>query len=82
MLKEKENTNMADYITLTGWYEVDEGCMNVHIEGHDLLSLVRRLREADPENFGYTDMELEVCDGIGDVTDVTDQVYIMVGENI
>lgn len=82
MLNKKEKTKMADYITLTGWYETDEGYLMLHIEGHDLLSLVRRLREADPENFGYTDMELEVCDGIGDVTDVTDQVYIMVGENI
>lgn len=71
---------MDDYITLTGWYEVDEGAMPVHLEGHDLKSLVRRLRDMDPENFGYTDMELELYDGIGDVVDVTEQVYRMVGE--
>jgi len=71
---------MAEYITLTGWYETDEGYMPVHVEGHDLKSLVRRLRDMDPENFGYTDMELEVYDGIDDVLDVTDRVYSMVGE--
>ena len=71
---------MVDYITLTGWYETDEGYMPVHVEGHDLKSLVRRLRDMDPENFGHTDMELEVYDGIDDVLDVTDKVYRMVGE--
>lgn len=71
---------MAEYITLTGWYETDEGYMPVHVEGHDLKSLVRRLRDMDPENFGHTDMELEVYDGIDDVLDVTDRVYSMVGE--
>ena len=71
---------MDDYITLTGWYETEEGYMPVHLEGHELRSLVRRLRDMDPENFGYTDMELELYDGIGDVVDVTDKVYRMVGE--
>ena len=71
---------MDDYITLTGWYETDEGYMPVHLEGHALKDLVHRLRDMDPENFGYTDMELEVYDGIGDVVDVTERVYRMVGE--
>ena len=72
---------MTDYITLTGWYETDEGYMPVHVEGHDLKSLVRRLRDMDPENFGHTDMELELYtghDGIDE--DVTEQVYTMVAE--
>ena len=72
---------MREILTLTGWYEVEQGAMPVHMEGFDLRELVLRLMNSDPENFGHTDMELDLYtghDGIDE--DVTEQVYTMVAE--
>lgn len=73
---------MREYMTLTGWYETENGYMNVHIEGHSFEELVIRLRDMDPENFGYTDMELEVCIGDKDPVDVTNRVYDYIADPI
>jgi hypothetical protein len=72
---------MREILTLAGWYEVEEGAMPVNMEGFDLREIVLRLMSFDPENFGHTDMELELYTGFdGIYENVTDQVYTMVAE--
>jgi len=52
---EKE-TQMAN---VCGWYETENGAVLVDHSGNTVRSILAELHQADPENFGATDMELE-----------------------
>ena len=47
-------------VILTGWYETDEGAVMLDETGANLNEIVVRLVQNDVENFGHTDMELEL----------------------
>ena len=47
-------------VVLTGWYETDEGVVMLDETGANLNEIVVRLVQNDVENFGHTDMELEL----------------------
>lgn len=65
-------------VTLSGWYEVDDGLNPIDEIGENLNEIVCRLVKDDPENFGHTDMELELTLPDGDTKDVTRLVHRMV----
>ena len=65
-------------VALCGWYEVENGLEPVDQEGENLNEIVCRLVEEDPENFGHTDMELELTFPDGETKDVTRLVHRMV----
>ena len=44
---------------LNGWYDTEGGAMPVNEEGHSLNEIVCRLKK-DDEDFGHTDMDLEL----------------------
>jgi len=66
---------------LNGWYETDKGEMPVNEEGHSLNEIVCRLQK-DDEDFGQTDMDLELLLPNGDIKNVNDMVYRIVNDNL
>jgi len=68
-------------IILTGWYETETGVEMLDETGDNLNDVVCRLMERDPENFGHTDMELELHLPDGEIKCVEDLVYRIVKGN-
>ena len=66
---------------LNGWYDTEGGAMPVNEEGHSLNEIVCRLKK-DDEDFGHTDMDLELLLHNGDTKNVTTMVYRMVNDNL
>ncbi len=68
-------------IVLSGWYETEGGLMPIDEEGKNLNEVVCRLQKED-EDFGHTDMELELELENGDTKDVSKMVYRMVNNDL
>ena len=64
-------------VILTGWYEVETGVVIVDETGENLNEIVCRLTERD-EDFGHTDMELELHLPNGEIKLVEETVARMV----
>ena len=64
-------------VILTGWYEIETGAVMIDETGDNLNEIVCRLTERD-EDFGHTDMELELHLPDGEIKCVEDLVYRMV----
>ena len=64
-------------VTLSGWYEVDDGLNPIDEEGENLNEIVVRLIDEDPD-FGHTDMELELIFEDGHTKDVAQLVHRLV----
>ena len=64
-------------VILTGWYEVDTGAVMIDETGDNLNEIVCRLTERD-EDFGHTDMELELHLPNGEIKLVEETVARMV----
>lgn len=62
---------------LQGWYETEAGAILVNDQGFCLSAIVTRLQMMD-EDFGHTDMELELTLPDGTVKNVEHLVYRMV----
>ena len=62
---------------LTGWYEGEQGAILVNEEGFCLSSIVARMQMMD-DDFGHTDMELELELPTGVVKDANPLVCRMV----
>ena len=62
---------------LTGWYETDNGVTMLDESGHCLADIVAQLQRAD-EDFGHTDMELELHLPNGEIKEVEKLVAQMV----
>jgi hypothetical protein len=62
---------------LTGWYETDSGVTMLDESGHCLADIVAQLQRAD-EDFGHTDMELELHLPNGEIKEVEKLVAQMV----
>ena len=67
-------------VTLSGWYEVDDGLSTVDEIGENLNEIVCRLVDEDPD-FGHTDMELELIFSDGHTKDVAQLVRRLVQDN-
>lgn len=65
---------------LTGWYETDNGAMMLDESGHCLADIVAQIQFRD-EDFGHTDMELELHLPSGNVKCVEDIVYRLIRES-
>lgn len=65
-------------VILTGWYEKECGAIILDETGGSLSDIVARLIKRDPEDFGHTDMELELHLPSGEIRLVEDQVESMV----
>ena len=65
-------------VILTGWYETEEGAVMLDETGANLNEIVCRLMENDVENFGHTDMELELHLPDGEIKCVESLVQRMV----
>jgi len=65
-------------VILTGWYEKECGAIILDETGESLSDIVARLIKRDPEDFGHTDMELELHLPSGEIRLVEDQVESMV----
>lgn len=65
-------------LILTGWYESEQGAVILDETGENLNEIVCRLVERDSENFGQTDMELELHMPDGEVKCVESLVHRMV----
>jgi hypothetical protein len=65
-------------VILTGWYEKECGAIVLDETGESLSDIVARLIKRDPEDFGHTDMELELHLPSGEIRLVEDQVESMV----
>lgn len=65
-------------VILTGWYEDEQGAVMLDETGENLNEIVCRLVENDPENFGHTDMELELHMPDGEIKCVEHIVQRMV----
>jgi hypothetical protein len=65
---------------LTGWYETDNGAVMLDESGHCLADIVAQIQFRD-EDFGHTDMELELHLPSGNVKCVEDIVYRLVQES-
>lgn len=65
-------------VVLTGWYEVEEGVVMLDETGANLNEIVVRLVQNDVENFGHTDMELELHLPDGEIKCVESLVRRMV----
>lgn len=65
-------------VVLSGWYEVEDGLNPIDEHGENLNEIVCRLVGEDPENFGFTDMELELIFSDGHTKDVAQLVHRMV----
>ena len=64
-------------VILTGWYEIDTGAVMIDETGENLNEIVCRLAERD-EDFGHTDMELELHLPNGEIKLVEETVARMV----
>ena len=64
---------------LTGWYETDNGAVMLDESGHCLADIVAQIQFRD-EDFGHTDMELELHLPSGSVKCVEDTVYRLIRE--
>ena len=64
-------------VTLSGWYEVDNGLNTIDETGENLNEVVCRLVERDTD-FGHTDMELELIFEDGHTKDVTQLVHRLI----
>lgn len=62
---------------LTGWYETDNGVIMLDESGHCLAGIVAQLQRTD-EDFGHTDMELELHLPNGEIKEVEKLVAQMV----
>jgi hypothetical protein len=62
---------------LTGWYETDNGAVMLDESGHCLADIVAQLQRVD-EDFGHTDMELELHLPNGEIKLVEETVAKMV----
>jgi len=62
---------------LTGWYETDNGAVMLDESGHCLSDIVAQLQRND-EDFGHTDMELELHLPNGEIKTVEETVARMV----
>jgi hypothetical protein len=62
---------------LTGWYEGDHGAILVNEQGFCLSAIVARMQMMD-NDFGHTDMELELELPTGVVKDINPLVGRMV----
>ena len=62
---------------LTGWYETDNGVVMLDESGHCLSDIVEQLQRVD-EDFGHTDMELELHLPNGEIKTVEETVARMV----
>ena len=65
-------------VILTGWYETEEGAVMLDETGANLNEIVVRLVQNDVENFGHTDMELELRLPDGEIKCVESLVQRMV----
>jgi hypothetical protein len=65
---------------LTGWYETDNGAVMLDESGHCLADIVAQIQFRD-EDFGHTDMELELHLPSGNVKCIEDIVYRLVQES-
>jgi len=65
---------------LTGWYETDSGAVMLDESGHCLADIVAQIQFRD-EDFGHTDMELELHLPSGNVKCVEDIVYRLIQES-
>ena len=65
-------------VILTGWYEKECGAIVLDETGESLSDIVARLIKRDPEDFGHTNMELELHLPSGEIRLVEDQVESMV----
>ena len=65
-------------VILTGWYETEEGAVMLDETGENLNEIVVRLVQNDVENFGHTDMELELHLPDGEIKCVEQLVHRMV----
>ncbi len=66
---------------LNGWYDTEGGAMPINEEGHSLNEIVCRLQK-DDEDFGHTDMDLELLLPNGDIKNVNSMVYRIVNDNL
>lgn len=64
-------------VILTGWYEIETGVVMVDETGDNLNDIVCRLIERD-QDFGHTDMELELHLPDGEIKCVEQMVHRMV----
>jgi hypothetical protein len=62
---------------LTGWYETDNGAVMLDESGYCLADIVAQLQRVD-EDFGHTDMELELHLPNGEIKTVEETVARMV----
>lgn len=65
-------------VIVTGWYETENGAVMLDETGESLSDVVARLIKRDSENFGHTEMELELHLSSGEIRLVEDQVESMV----
>jgi len=65
---------------LTGWYETDNGAVMLDESGHCLADIVAQIQFRD-EDFGHTDMELELHLPSGNVKCVEDIVCRLIRES-
>ena len=72
---------MTHKVILDGWYETEGGLLPIYEEGTSLNEIVYRLQK-DDEDFGHTDMELELELENGDTKDVSKMVYRMVSDDL
>ena len=72
---------MTHKVTLDGWYETEGGLLPIYEEGTSLNEIVYRLQK-DDEDFGHTDMDLELLLPNGDIKNVNSMVYRMVNDNL
>ena len=68
-------------VRLTGWYEVEYGVEIVDVQGNNLHACVQHYMLED-EDFGYTDMELEITGDDGISKDVTKLVHRMLSNEV
>ena len=65
-------------VIVTGWYETENGAVMLDETSESLSHVVARLIKRDSENFGHTEMELELHLPSGEIRLVEDQVESMV----
>jgi|TARA_B110000483_G_C17823095_1_gene399724 hypothetical protein len=68
-------------LRLTGWYETEYGANMVDVQGNNLYACVQHYMLED-EDFGHTDMELEISGEDGVAKDVTMFVHRMIRNEV
>ena len=68
-------------LRLTGWYETEYGANMVDVQGNNLHACVQHCMLED-EDFGHTDMELEISGEDGVAKDVTMFVHRMIRNEV